>query len=603
MDGLKLPIFLLIIVLALGVFLFNPFTGNKPPVRTRPARDPAAASGQASQPGSADSSAAVKAAAEPFAKGDYEKVVKLLSPFRDVADFDLQRMLAYSLAGMKFFDAAIIAFEKTLESRKIPENAYSLAYLYEITGRINVARMLYEQLISAELPAKMRRAVYEGLARTSSYENDIKLAFKYNTELVKNYPDSPEGVVALIKLLRQAGQLKGLESLVSLGEKYHSKNFDYNFWLGVLYFDAGRFDDSIKHFRRCIEIAPDNSTPYFYTYNILKTQKNIELALADLEKYHRLNPLLPQIFFEASLDAKKENRLDLAYKFFRSAVTMDRTLLGRDDKGTMSAVERKVKAGGSERDKKFLSAFVNFINGDYKIARDQITHLLPELKSSEYEDDGRRIIRECDLLAMQDARYASQVAGLQQQRQIENLAKLETVVSTPGLDADTPADKLKRQAMQNPNDLRLQYTAGLELAKLGHLEAAKVFFGNAIRLNPNLVEPNYSMAKVLIFEESFSDARAYLDQALKVNPNNSQTLSLSGLLHMQNRDFLRAQSDAEGALKANPNNGEARLVLAEVFARNSDFRRSLQEIDLGLEVESDPHRREQLLRLKENLRQ
>ena len=66
---------------------------------------------------------------------------------------------------------------------------------------------------------------------------------------------------------------------------------------------------------------------------------------------------------------------------------------------------------------------------------------------------------------------------------------------------------------------------------------------------------------------------------------------------------MRAQSDAEGALKANPNNGEARLVLAEVFARNSDFRRALQEIDLGLEVESDPHRREQLLRLKDNLRQ
>ncbi|HNX75130.1 MAG TPA: tetratricopeptide repeat protein, partial [Candidatus Rifleibacterium sp.] len=570
MDGIKLPIFLLLIVLALGVFLFNPFSGKQTPGKTRPAKTPGTTSGSAEQAGSANSAAAVKAARQPFEKSNYEEVVKILSPFRDVADFDLQRMLAYSFAGLKFFDAAIIAFEKTLESRKIPENAYSLAYLYEITGRINVARILYEQLISAELPTKMRRAVYEGLARTSTYENDLKLALKYNTELVKNYPDSPEGVVALIKLLRTAGQLKGLENLVNLGEKYHSRNFDYNFWLGALYYDSGRFDDSMKHFKRCIEIDPNNSTPYFYTYNILKKQKNIEQALADLEKYHRLNPLLPQIFFEASIDAKKENRLDLAYKFFRSAVTMDRTLLGRDDKGTMNAVERMIKANGSALDKTFLTAFINFINGDYKISREQITHLTPELKGSAYEDDGRRIIRECDILAMQDARYASHVASLQQQRQLENMARLETVVSTPGLDADTPADQLKRQAMQNPNDLRLQYTAGLELAKLGHLDAARIFFGNAIRLNPNLVEPNYSMAKVLIFEESFADARAYLDQALKVNPNNSQTLSLSALLHMQNRDFLRAQSDAEGALKANPNNGEARLVLAEVFARNSD---------------------------------
>ena len=403
--------------------------------------------------------------------------------------------------------------------------------------------------------------------------------------------------------MKNSGQLKGLESLVALGEKYHSRNFEYNFWLAVLYYDAGKFDEAMKHFKRCIEITPDNSTPYFYTYHILKRQKNIEQALADLEKYHKLNPLLPHIFFEASIDARKENRLDLAYKFFRSAVTMDRTLLGRDDKGAMNAVERMIKANGSELDKKFLQAFVNYINGDYKIAREQITHLTSEIKGTAYEDDGRRIIRECDLLAAQDARYAAHNNSLQQQKQLENLARLETVVSTPGLDPDTPADKLKRQAMQNPNDLRLQYTAGLELARMGHLDAAKTFIGNAIRLNPNLVEPNYSMARVLMFEENLPEARNFIDQALKVNPNNSQTLSMSALLHMQNRDFMRAQSDAEGALKANPNNGEARLVLAEVFARNSDFRRALQEIDFGLEVESDPHRREQLLRLKDSLRQ
>lgn len=603
MDGIKLPLFLLIIVLALGIFLFNPFSGKQGPARTRPASDPAGPAEPAATAISKDSTAAIKAAKEPFEKGLFEKTLEILAPHKDVADFDLQRMLAYSYAGVKLFDPAIIAFEKTLEMRKIPENAYSLAYLYEITGRINVARILYEQLLAAELLPKMRRAVYEGLARTTAYENDIKLAFKYNTELVKNYPDSPEGVVALIKLLKHSGVLKGLENLVALGEKYHSKNFEYNFWLAVLYYDSGNFDEAMKHFKRCIEISPDNSTPYFYTYHILKRQKNIEQALADLEKYHRLNPLLPHIFFEASIDAKKENRLDLAYKFIRSAVTMDRTLLGRDDKGTMHAVERMIKANGSELDKKFLSAFVNYINGDYKIAREQVTHMTPEIKGTGYEDDGRRIIRECDILAMQDQKYAAHVAGLQQQRQLETLAKLETVVSTPGLEADTPAEKLKRNAMQNPNDLRLQYTAGLELARLGHIDAAKVFFSNAIRLNPNLVEPNYSMAKVLVFEENFTDARLYIDQALKVNPNNSQTLSLSALLHMQNRDFMRAQSDSEGALKANPNNGEARMVLAEVFARNSDYRRALQEIDLGLEVESDPHRREQLLRLKDNLRQ
>lgn len=600
MDGIKLPIFLLVIVLVIGVFLFNPFARQNGKPRVKPAIT--GVNPTSNQP-AADCSDALKAAREPFEKGDFEKTLALLEPHRENENFDVQRMLAYAYAGLKKFDLAILSFEKTLESRKIPENGYSLAYLYEITGRINVARILYEELLAADMPPQMRRAVYEGLARTTAYENDTKLAFKYNTELVKNYPDSPEGVVALIKLLKNSGQLKGLETLVAIGEKYHTKNFDYNFWLGTLYYETGKFDEALKHFKRCIEITPDNSTPYFYTYQVLKRLKNIEQALADLEKYHKLNPLLPHIFFEASIDAKNEGKLDIAYKFFRSAVTMDRTLLGRDDKGTMSAIERMTKAKGSELDKKFLTAFVNYINGDYKIAREQISHLTGDLKGTDFADDARRIIRECDILAMQDARYAAQVQGLQREKQLESLARLETVAATPGLASDTPADLLKRNAMLNPNDLRLQYTAGLELAKLGHLDAAKIFFDNAIRLNPNILEPNYSMAKVLIFEENYSEARSYVDLAMKINPNNSQTLSISALLHMQNRDFSRAQSDAEGALKANPNNGEARLVLAEVFARNSDQQRALQEIDLGLEVEKEPGRREQLLRLKETLRQ
>ncbi len=595
MDGIKLPIILLVVVLALGIFLFNPFSQTKTGPKPKP--DPVKITEPVKTP-----EEIIISAQKALETSDYQKIIDLLEPHRNTADFEIQRLLGYAYSGIKRFDPGIVAFEKALEKRKVPEVGYSLAYLYEITGRVAVARMLYEDLRSAKLPPRMERAVYEGLARTSSFENDPKQTLKYNSELVKKYPDSPEGYVALIKLFRHLGHTRDLPALVKAGDTHQLENFDYNFWLGTIYYDTDNFDEALKRFQRCIKINPENSTPYYYSYRILKRQKNIEQALQELEKYHRLNPLLPHIFFEAAIDAKSEGKILLAYRFLRSALTMDRILLGRDDKGAMQAIERQIKNKGSELDKKFLSAFVNYINGDYKIAREQIIHLTSSVKGTEYEDDSRRILRECDLLEMQDERYSEHVRELQRQKELENAARLQEMTVKTDIEDETEADIIKRKAMMNPNDLRLQYAAGLKLAKMGHIADAKAFLDSAIRLNPNILEPNYSMAKILIHEENLSEARSYIDRALKINPNNSQTLSISADLYLRNQDFSQARSHAEGALKTNPNNGEARLVLAQIHLKNGDSRSALQHVNMGLEVEKDPERRQQLVRLKESLK-
>lgn len=595
MDGLKLPIILLVVVLALGVFLFNPFAPPKKGTKVQP--EPAKVTEPVKSP-----EEVIKSAQAALEKSDFEQVVKLLEPHRNSADFEIQRLLGFAYSGIKRFDPGIVAFEKALEQRKVPEVGYSLAYLYEITGRVTVARMLYEDLRSAKLPPRMERAVYEGLARTSAFENDPRQTLKYNYELIKKYPDSPEGYVALIKLFRHLGHTRDLPTLIKAGDVHQLENFDYNFWLGTIYFDTGNFDEALKRFQRCIKLNPANSTPYYYSYRILKRQKNIEQALKELEKYHRLNPLLPHIFFEAAIDAKNEGKILLAYKFLRSALTMDRILLGRDDKGAMQAVERQIKSKGSELDKKFLTAFMNYVNGDYKIAREQIIHLTEAVKGTEYEDDARRVLRECDLLEMQDVRYQDHVRELQRQKELENAARMQEMTVKTEIEDETEADLIKRKAMMNPNDLRLQYAAGLKLARMGHIADAKRFLDSAIRLNPNILEPNYSMAKILIHEENLSEARSYIDRALKINPNNSQTLSISADLYLRNQDFSQAKSHAEGALKTNPNNGEARLVLAQIDLKNGDSRGALQQLNMGLEVERDPERRQQMVRLKESLK-
>ncbi|MGM0598919.1 MAG: tetratricopeptide repeat protein [Candidatus Rifleibacteriota bacterium] len=594
MDSLKVPVILLVLVLAVGFFLFNPFS-SKPgefTKRTDPDR---------TKQGSEAPEATPEKVKQLFKNKRFQAVINNLQNQENSDDYEVQKMLGYSYAAIKDFDRAIVAFEKAMDRRRVPEDGYSLAYLYEITGRTRVARLLYEDLSSAKLPPKMLRGVYEGLSRTSIFENDTKAAIKYNLTMVKRYPDSVEGFMALLKLMRITGHVKGLEKLVKLGDKHHKNNFPYNFWLGLLYFETGNFDAALNRFQRCIKLDKDNSTPYYYTYRILKRKKNISQALEHMEEYHKLNPLLPHIFFEAAIDARNEGKLDLAYKFLRSAYTRDRTLLGRNDQGTMRAIEKMIKRQGSRLDKMFLTAFMNYINGDYTVARRQINQILPKLNSKNLKEDARRILRECDKIENQDRQYKSYLARMAEQQRLAQQDDSKPVKIINEFEGESEADLIMRKAMVNPNDLRMQYSAGIQLARLGKLEDAERFFRNALRINPNILEPNYSMAKLLKFKKQNRRAREFINKALHINPNNSQALSMSASLYLEERDFSQAASDAQGALKANPNNGEARLVLAKLATYKNNYQEALKEINAGLKIEKDPERKEELIRLKNNL--
>jgi tetratricopeptide (TPR) repeat protein len=364
----------------------------------------------------------------------------------------------------------------------------------------------------------------------------------------------------------------------------------------------GNFQKALSRFKTCIKLDSSNSTPYYYSYRILKRQKNIEQALKEMEKYYNLNPLLPHIFFEASIDAKNDGQIDLAYKFIRNALTSDRTLLGRDDKGTLKAVERSIKRSKSKLEKDFFYSFYDFINGDFNAAKEQLKKLLPSIKDTHMERDARKMIAECHLIEKQESDYQTYLRNQQQARLRQDQPKNITKVSAP-IEEETEIDVLKKKAMMNPNDLRLQYLTGLKLAEAGDLKSSKGFLQNALRLNPNILEANFSLAKIYIHEKNSIEARRHVNKALKINPNSSQALSLSANLYLTNNDYSRAMSDAEGALKSNPNNGEARLVLAQIHIRNHDFDSAINEIDLGLEVEMHPERRDKLLKLKRSLRE
>ena len=284
---------------------------------------------------------------------------------------------------------------------------------------------------------------------------------------------------------------------------------------------------------------------------------------------------------------------------------MDRGLLGRDDQGTIAAVERFVKARGTAEEKAFLKPFLAFINSEFSNASRQAHAILPSLKNPLLRADAERLIAEADVVLKRESAYNAYLAKANAERNAAVAAlqnQLAVRRSTAPDDPGSQLDDIKRAALNNPRDAKLQYSTALKLARAGDIPGAKLFLNETLRANPGISEAHSSLAKILHFEGNRADAAAQLQQAISIKPTDSQYRSLLASILLEDGETEKAEQEARASLLNNPNNGDARLVLARTFATSDRRENALEEIEVGLGLETDPERRARFLELQKTLK-
>lgn len=99
--------------------------------------------------------------------------------------------------------------------------------------------------------------------------------------------------------------------------------FQSHYGLGLLYAKQKRFDESVIHYKKCVEINPKNYRAFFSLGNAYSQQKKYDLAIPEYEKALKLNDKNTEAYFYLGLayyyqdrnkDAKKylEKYLELA---------------------------------------------------------------------------------------------------------------------------------------------------------------------------------------------------------------------------------------------------------------------------------------------------
>ncbi len=613
MDDLKVPVTLLLLILAgAGYFIYN--KKNNPTPKYKPTKNVVETIPEKSEADikaeKAEKLAAIKKqTASAFKSGNYAETLKLIAGNEDSKDYQIQKMLGYSYSAEKDYDKAIIAFEKALKLAKIPSEGYSLAYLYEITGRYGAAAALYEDLATADLPPNLRRAVLEGIARISAHYPENNDLYENTKKLLEDWPDSKDGAVGLAKLMKERKAFSDIEKFVNKTSKAFGNDYEYNYAVAQLYDAAEKYKEAVTYYKKCIKLQPRVYTPFMDCYNALTKAGKTDAALKALEYFLESGQSYPTTYFKAAIEAKNLKHYKAAFRFYLNAVCNDVKLQGKDDEGLMEEVEREYKERGTELDKTFVNAFVCYINGDCQYADSELQRIKSEVENSVYKEDYALVVRECNKLlaidkkrddeikAYEDRKRAEEEAAQRAKDRAAQKSAQNNQVATSG-GSQLSDNELKIKALKAPSDYNIQLQTAMDFFARGNLKEAKTFFKNAIMVNNKSAIPYVEMARINTMENDYESAENYIEKGIKRDPTNPVALIMGANIFLNQNKLPKAKEYAEQAMQANPLDSQGLIMLAKINLQENNVARAKELIDQGLSTEKNNVRRAELLSLK-----
>ena len=611
MDDLKLPVFLLICILGgVGIYFYNKSQNPVQP-KVKPkivVEETISEEEKAEQKAEADKKN-IEEAKKYFSRQDYTKTLDLLSNIDDKSDYAVQRMLAYCYSSKNDYSQAIGYFEKVLKVKRTRSDIYSLAGLYEKKGRYSDASALYFELTEdeEELSEDVKKSVYEGIARVSLSVPDNKKHEEYMLKLLKEWPDSKEALINLIKCKKQNKSYNDIDSLADSGNKYFSGDYTYNYELAQLYEAAGNNEQAVNYYKKCIKIDSKNYTPFFDCYRNLMKLNKTQSAIKALEYYLESGKIDVSIYFEAAKSAHKLKLYRQAFRLYLACASTDSKIQGLDDDGLVSDVEKAVREKGTETEKVFVNAFVCFLNGDYKYAISEIEKIKDELENSIYKNDYKLVLKGCERLANIDKKRDDDIAAYENYlRDQEEAKRKASQKSNSGGNSELRKysyNDLKERALKNISNFNIQVETAAEVVQRGKFSEAKTYYRNASDINRRSHVPYYELAKIYMIENNSNAAKSNIEQAIKCSPDNVECLSLASNISLKANDTTKAMEYSQSALKIDPGNTSARVVMVKIYMNSGNYDQADAEIDKALATEKTNMKRAELLSYKRQIKE
>ena len=613
MKPLVLPL-VLVAFLSLG-FLYWAFSQKKAVSPSKPI-----VSGQSSTHGiqstGLDLSDRLLKAQEAIGKGNFKLTVELLEPVQNAGDFQINSVLAGAFEKLGRPGSAAYNLELALEKKNDPDILFDLGNLYAAMGRNDLALKTFISLEKEKVTQERREGILLGWAQAASSTSDYVTTLDVLKKTMREFPDRETGSAELLKLIQQLPAKTALAELEELREKCEQtfrKSFSFQFGVGLTYYRAGKKTEAREYLKRSSELKPKDTSPRMILYKIEREGGNAVGALEHLDAIitnlpaGMNSPMKPDGFFKAALEAKRNSRFDLAFRFLRASVLHDKSLLGKDDQGTVAAVAEYLNKNGLEEEKGFMLGFLAYFNGDSKETQKAIKAVLPKIKGAKLKADAETLLADCMSVISGEEAYQKFVSDQEEARRMAAAASTAAAVraqqnqpTAKNSKSDRVAKiaEVKAKAAAHREDAAYQYEAGRNLFSFGDLAGAKESFQAALGISPGLWEAYHCLGLITLQEKKYGESAAYLEKAMKLAPRKYFLFSLYASVKLRMGDISSALEASRKALELNPQSGQAHLVLADIYTRSKRDDDAMAEVNQGLAGESDPRMIEQLRAMK-----
>jgi tetratricopeptide (TPR) repeat protein len=359
--------------------------------------------------------------------------------------------------------------------------------------------------------AKRHPTSYEYL-RLSGYlalsDNKKKDAISFFTQADKLKPSEPDVTLILMRTLQQDNQPQEAERIGKVTLEKNPKNMAMYDALFMLYLSQQRMSDAEKIVQDKVRAFPDNANAY--------------LQLASFYMANRKNDEMRRTIDTLTQDPKRFPKgYENAGDFYLRTRHMDDAL--------------RVYRAGMEKYPDRKADFLQRIIEVYTLEGNLVeaNKLFAELKKDRPNDDNTLAI----------GATLRMLGGKKDELQ-------------------GALDDLQALMTRRPSDPVIRFNLGRAYLMRGNSQQAAIQFEEAIKIKPDYVQPQLSLAEILAGKREFGRVIQITDEVLQTEPANRQAQLLRTRALLGIGEFKTARNELNGMLKDDPNLTEAKLQLA-----------------------------------------
>ena len=321
-----------------------------------------------------------------------------------------------------------------------------------------------------------------------------------------------------------------------------------HYYLGYIYYSKGQIDTSIEHFKKCIEVNPDNFSSKYILAFVYMDQYSLDNARFYAEEYlkkfpgnDKINTLLGRIYYlqnDGRALTHLRNAIDSKTTDGRLAKCLYLELLRRDDDAEKAL-------------KEFLKKSTGFISPHIALGRVSLRKNDKTTALSEFFTAG--------ILLFKAQQYT--------------MAR----------------DNLVR-ALAIKNDIpELYFYLARTYEETGNFSLAIVHYKKTNDLKPSsdiLIHIGYLYS----LKNNFEEASKYLDTAISLEPGNSKPYFFKGLLYSRRDNYTSAESCIKKALSIESENETYYFYLATVQEKQSKIQDTIESLKKAIQYNPESSR-------------